>query len=292
MPDKYNDLTVIIPAYNEAEAIGHVVSELLEAAVGTRVIVIDDGSEDSTGDIAEAAGAMVIRHRRNRGYGAGLKTGMRAAKTGYVAMYDADGQHRPEDLVRLFSAAGQHDAVIGARDKESYQAASRRPGKWLLGKIANALVGQKIPDLNSGLRVFRREVIMRYLHLLPDGFSASTTSTVCMLQRGYDVVFLPITTRKRVGKSNVRQIRDGLNAIFLMIRLIILFNPTRFFLPPAVLLILIGLVYGAVTAIREGLGVPTLALLLVSTGLITGMFGLLADQISSLRRELFEKDST
>jgi glycosyltransferase involved in cell wall biosynthesis len=285
-----SDLTVVIPAYNEEGAIGDVVRELVEKAADVKVLVIDDGSEDGTGGVAEAAGAFVIRHKRNRGYGASIKTGIRAANTTFVAMYDGDGQHRPEDLLRLYQAAQKHDVVIGARDKTSYQMVSRRPGKWVLARTANTLVGRNIPDLNSGLRVMRRSIVLRYLHLLPDGFSASTTTTVCVLQRGYDVEFLPITTRERVGKSTVKQFRDGMNTVHLIMRLIMLFNPTRFFLPPAVIMILAGLVYGFIKAFRLHHGFPVLALLLVSTGLITGMFGVLADQISSLRREMYEKD--
>jgi glycosyltransferase involved in cell wall biosynthesis len=287
-----SDLTVVIPAYNESEAIGDVVRELAQQAPGLKVLVVDDGSKDDTAAVAAAAGARVIRHRRNRGYGAAMKTGIKATDTEFVGTYDADGQHRPEDLIRLYEAVQQHDVVIGARGRTSHQVAARRPGKWVLARTADTLVGQKIPDLNSGLRVMRREIAMRYLHLLPNGFSASTTITVCVMQRGYDVEFVPITTRERVGKSTVKQFRDGLNTIYLIVRLIILFNPTRFFLPPAVVMILTGLIYGFVKAFRLHHGFPVLALLLVSTGFITAMFGLLADQISSLRREMYEKDES
>jgi len=266
------------------------VERLLTGAAGARVLVIDDGSTDGTADVARAAGATVIQHSRNSGYGSGLKTGIRAAETPIVAIFDADAQHRVEDLVRLVGAIGEHDTVIGARSSASHQPFLRRPGKWMLQRTASMLVGQKIPDLNSGLRVFRREIIARYLHLLPDGFSASTTSTICLLQRGYDVAFLPITVDKRVGKSTVRQVRDGVRTIYLMVNLIVLFNPTRFFLPPAGVLIAVGLIYGVIRTITQRLGVPTLALLMISMGMITGMFGLLAKQISSLRCELFEKD--
>jgi glycosyltransferase involved in cell wall biosynthesis len=286
------ELTVIIPAYNEAEAIGDVVKDLVREAHGVKVIVVDDGSQDDTAGAASAAGATVVRHRRNRGYGAAIKTGIKSADTRFVATYDADGQHRPADLMRLYEAAREHDVVIGARGKGSHQVAARRPGKWVLARTAETLVGQKIPDLNSGLRVMRRVIAMRYLHLLPNGFSASTTITVCVMQRGYDVEFVPITTRERVGKSTVKQFRDGLNTIYLIIRLIVLFNPTRFFLPPALAMIVTGLAYGFFKAFQFHRGFPVLALLLVSTGFITAMFGLLADQISSLRREMYEKDAS
>jgi glycosyltransferase involved in cell wall biosynthesis len=287
-----SDLTVVIPAYNEAEAIGEVVSELLQKAPGVKVLVVDDGSQDDTAAVARTAGATVIRHTLNRGYGASVKTGIRSTITEFVATYDADGQHRPEDLMRLFEAARQHDIVIGSRDKLSHQMAARLPGKWILARTAETLVGQKIPDLNSGLRVMRREIAMKYLHLLPNGFSASTTITVYVMQRGYDVEFVPITVRERIGKSTVKQLRDGLNTIYLIVRLIILFNPTRFFLPPAAVMVATGLIYGFFKAFRLHHGFPVLALLLVSTGLITAMFGLLADEISALRREICERDES
>jgi glycosyltransferase involved in cell wall biosynthesis len=286
-----SEVTVVIPAFNEAGRIAEVIRELRERIPGIRVLVVDDGSGDSTGHSALEAGAEVISHRRNRGYGAALKTGIQAIATPYVAMYDGDGQHRPEDLLEMMSLARRADLVIGARDRNSSRQIDRWPGKWVLGRVANLLTGQKIPDLNSGLRVMRRSVILRYLHLLPNGFSASTTTTICMFQRGYDVKFVPITTRKRLeGKSTVRKLRDGLNAIRLMVRLIILFNPERFFLPPALAMIALGAGYGVYKAMVRGQGIPTLAVLVIVTGLITGLFGLLADQISTLRIEVFERD--
>lgn len=286
-----SQVTVVIPAFNEAEALGDVLAELRAAIPGIRILVVDDGSTDGTQAVARSAGVAVVRHSRNRGYGAALKTGFRAATTPYVAMYDADGQHRPEDLLELMQDAAKHDIVIGARGKDSDRALIRRPGKWVLSWIANYLTGTHIPDLNSGLRVVRRDVMLRYIHLLPDGFSASTTSTICFLQRGYDVAFVPIRTRKRKGQSTVKQVRDGMNTIVLIVNLIVLFSPGRFFVPPSALLIATGLVYGVARALVSGLGIPTLALLLVMTGLITGLFGLLAKQIATLRIELFERDN-
>jgi glycosyltransferase involved in cell wall biosynthesis len=286
-----SEVTVVIPAFNEAGRIAEVVRELREAIPGIGVLVVDDGSSDATGPIALQAGAKVVVHRRNRGYGAALKTGIQTVSTPYVALYDADGQHRPQDLREMLAVGRQADLVIGARDRNSFRQMDRRPGKWLLGRVANLLTGQKIPDLNSGLRVMRRSVILRYLHLLPNGFSASTTTTICMFQRGYDVKFVPVTVRRRAeGKSTVRKFRDGLNTIRLMVRLIILFSPERFFLPPAVTMIALGAAYGLYKAMVHRQGIPTLAVLVIVTGLITGLFGLLADQISTLRIELFERD--
>lgn len=290
VPIHVSQLTVVIPAYNESEKIGDVISELDTEIPGIRILVIDDGSDDDTGAVAKRSGAEVVCHRRNSGYGAALKTGIRRATTPYVAMYDADGQHRPEDLANMMRHASGFHILIGARGKDSDRALSRRPGKWVLARVANSLVGRKIPDLNSGLRIIHRDTIRRYLHLLPNGFSASTTTTICFLQRGYDVGFVPIVTRKRVGTSSVKQLRDGMGTFALLVNLIILFNPQRFFVPPAVLLIATGAIYGLSKAIVERQGIPTLSVLVVMTGLIVGMFGLLAKQISTLRVELFERE--
>lgn len=292
VPVSPSDLTVIIPAHNEGQSIASVIAELRGSLPEASVLVVDDASTDDTAQQARGAGATVISHRRNRGYGAALKTGMRTATTTFVAMYDGDGQHRPDDLVRMLGVAGDFDMVIGSRDRDSHVVASRRTGKWLLGKVANVLVGQHIPDLNSGLRVIRREVILRYLHLLPDGFSASSTSTVCLLQRGYDVSFVPITTLKReTGQSRVRKVRDGLNTIRLIVRLIILFRPERFFLPPAAVLLAGGLLYGGILAIVRGRGFPVAGAVVAFAGFFMALFGVLADQISTLRLELFERDA-
>jgi glycosyltransferase involved in cell wall biosynthesis len=285
------DITVVIPAFTEAGMIGGVVRDLRQAIPGICVLVVDDGSRDATAVEARSAGAQVIRHAHNKGYGASLKTGIRAARTPYIATYDADGQHRPEDLIAMLKLGGAMDMVIGARTKDSDRQLDRMPGKWILARVANLLTSRKIPDLNSGLRVVRRDVILRYLHLLPNGFSASTTMTICMLQRGYDVQFVAITTKQRAGgQSTDRKLRDGMKTIQLMIRLIILFNPGRFFLPPALLFVTVGLAYGLTEALIHRRGIPALAVMVVITGLIIGMFGLLASQISTLRIELFERE--
>ncbi|MFW6132941.1 MAG: glycosyltransferase family 2 protein [Planctomycetota bacterium] len=139
------ELTVIVPALNEADAIGDVVAELRGHLPTATIMVVDDGSEDDTGQVAASVGARVVRHRRNLGYGASIKTGIVAATTPYVATYDADGQHRPEDLARLLAVAGSYDLVIGARGRNSHRSWLRRPGKWLLARVANALGGDGFP---------------------------------------------------------------------------------------------------------------------------------------------------
>ena len=280
-----NNLTVIIPAYNEAEAIGPVVTTLLDVVKGVHVLVVDDGSTDDTAARAEAAGAKVIRHSRNRGYGAGITTGIRSATTGVVALMDADGQHDPADIPRLLEDIDQFDMVVGARNQDSHRDWGRRPGKFVLSKFANFLAKEKIPDVNSGLRAFRREVILRYLHLMPEGFSFSTTSTFAMLKGDHRIKWIPITVKKRVGASTVRQLKHGPQVIMLMLRLTVLFDPLRVFLPVSGLLLLIAFGMTVANMIFFRFAVPATAVLLAVSSVMVFMMSLLTDQVSAMRRE-------
>ena len=205
-----SDVVIVVPAFNEAEAVGGVISSLCERLPGIRVLVVDDGSQDATVEVSRRAGAEVICHRRNRGYGASLRTGIRKADREFVLFCDADGQHSVDDVEVLISEAFGFEMVVGVRGRDSHVPLVRRPGKWVLGKFANYLAGEKIPDINSGLRIMRRETILRYLHLMPDGFSFSTTSTFAFLKTRRDVKWIPIKVQRRTGKSTVRQVRHGL----------------------------------------------------------------------------------
>jgi len=286
-----SDLAVIIPAYNEQEGLGPTLQALRQACPQAQVIVIDDGSSDRTAEVARSApGVRVIRHARNRGYGASLKTGMRATRRRYIAWYDADGQHRPEDLIRVAQPVldGHYDVVIGVRGRDSAVQRDRAAGKWLLGFVARLVSGEKIPDLNSGLRCFRRDVILRYLHLLPDGFSASTTSTLMMMKRGYRIGYVPIVARPRVGKSTVKIFADGMRTLQLIVRIIVLFEAFKIFTMLGAALLVPGLIYGVAVALIKGQGFPTLAGTAVIAGLLTFFMGIVADQVVELRKERFE----
>jgi glycosyltransferase involved in cell wall biosynthesis len=284
-------VTIVIPAHNEEGAIGAVLSALRGAThpVIRQVIVVDDGSSDRTGEIAEAAGVRVIRQPSNRGYGAALKTGIRAASSEYVLTMDADGQHRVEDVLKLcdaVSSEGSADCVIGHRTKLVHSPLWRMPGKWFLTQLARVLTRQEIRDLNSGLRVMRRDVIMRYIHLCPSGFSFSTTSTFALASRGYRVDFVPIQVERRVGKSTV-SVATGFQTILLILRLASLFNPLRVFLPLALLFIAGGIVW-TVPYLLDGQGVTVAAMLSVLTGITLFGLGLICDQVAQLRLERFE----
>jgi glycosyltransferase involved in cell wall biosynthesis len=284
-------ITVVIPAHNEEGAIGAVLSALrgVTHAALREVIVVDDGSSDRTGEIAEASGVRVIRQPSNRGYGAALKAGIRAARSEYVLTMDADGQHRIEDVLKLCDAVsgeGSADCVIGHRTKLVHSPLWRMPGKWFLTHLARVLTRKEIRDLNSGLRVMRRDVIMRYMHLCPAGFSFSTTSTFALASRGYRVEFVPIRVERRVGKSSV-SVATGFQTILLILRLASLFNPLRVFLPLALLFIMGGAIW-TLPYLMQGEGVTVAAMLSMLTGVTLFGMGLICDQVAQLRLERFE----
>ncbi len=280
-------ISIVIPAYNEARGIRGVLEKLNEwRDRWFEIIVVDDGSNDGTGEIASAAGARVIRHPRNKGYGASLKTGIRAATTEIVVTLDSDGQHDPEDIARLLDMLEGNDMVVGARGRDSHVPALRRPGKWILNLVANYLAEAEIRDLNSGFRALRRETVRKFLHILPNGFSFSTTLTLALFKEGFNVAYVPIVATPRVGTSTVNPIRDGINAILLIIRVIMLFDPLKVFVPVSLVLFVIALSYAiADMLIKQHLNIPTGAVILFVSSLIIFMFGILADQVSAMRRE-------
>ncbi|MGK0137616.1 MAG: glycosyltransferase involved in cell wall biosynthesis [Algoriphagus sp.] len=290
-------LTIIIPCYNEERGIGGTIEKLLPVAKnqGWEILIVNDGSTDSTAKVvANLEGVRVIHQKHNKGYGASLKAGILAAETEYIAFYDADGQHQPDDLLKLSLEAEKYDMIVGARGKSSHQDWQRKPGKWVLSKFANFLTGEEIPDLNSGLRIVQKNEIEPLLHLFPNGFSFSTTSTMAFMNMGFSVKYIGIKVEKRVGKSTVKQLKHGSSTLLLMLRLMVLFNPLRVFLPVSFFFIGTGLLY------QIGFGIYTLqstgkivifqgSTLLLVAGLLMFFFGLMTDQISEVRKHQFLK---
>jgi glycosyltransferase involved in cell wall biosynthesis len=281
-------VTVVIPAFNEATRVGEVVKQIVCRGFDfvAEVLVVDDGSTDGTASVAQAAGARVISYGDNRGYGTALKTGIRAAKTPFILTMDADGQHRTEDIGRLWALAEGTDMVVGQRTALIHSPVWRMPGKWVLRALAAYLTRRSIPDLNSGLRVIRRDVAMRYLHLCPRGFSFSTTMTMALLTRGYGVRYVPIQVRQRTGKSMV-SVATGFDTLVLALRISTLFNPLHLFVPASVFFGSIGILWGIPYALA-GRGVSVGSMLAIVTALLLFSFGLISDQISQLRLERFE----
>jgi len=284
------NLTVVIPAYNEEHGLTKVLPELSENLKnGWEVIVVDDGSTDKTAEIVKGYEKIrLVKHPYNKGYGAALKTGIRAAKNEAILLMDSDGQHSIKDFHRIIKKfrEGDYDLVIGARSSEAYQVKTRVPGKFLLTKTAEYLMGTKIKDLNSGLRIFKKSKVVPFFNILPNSFSFSTTSTLAFLKEAYNVVYIDIETEEREGrKSSVKFARDGSRTLLLITRVIMLFNPLKIFFPVSVLTFVLGVLwglYGVVIFQR----IPNSSVILMVFGMFLFFFGMLADQTASIRRQI------
>lgn len=282
-----NDFTIIIPAYNEEQGIGQTLKDLFTFNPNFKVIVVNDGSADRTAEVVRSFPQVkLIHHKKNRGYGRSLKTGIESANTKFVLTYDADGQHRPQDAYMIcekMSEGDEIDLAVGARGKEAYQVPIRKPGKWVLKQVANYLAKTNIPDLNSGLRGFKTELILKYLYLMPDGFSFSTTSTLVMFNQSHIVEYFEIITNKRTGISTV-SVQHGFDTLILIIRISALFAPLRIFVPLSLFFLSVGLLKGIfIDLIYFNSSIAISSLLMASTGVVVFCFGILADQISAIR---------
>lgn len=277
-------VTIVVPAFNEGDSIGPVVSELRAAADWHEVLVIDDGSTDGTGQAAADAGARVIRHPYNKGNGASVKTAIRAAASDWIAIVDADGQHPPQDAARLIARLGEYDLVVGARDPKTQATAGRRLGNAVLNSLASYLTERPIPDLTSGFRAARRECLLEFIHLLPNGFSTPTTTTLAFLKAGYNVAFEPIAARTRVGTSKIRLASDGAKFLLILLKVVTIFSPLRIFAPVSALSFALGAAYGAWNFIYHA-RIPNGAVLLLLFSIMILLVGLVSEQISSLRFE-------
>ena len=284
--------SIIMPAYNEERSIRSALEGLKDylrkKEYQTEIIVINDGSTDQTGKILkEIKEIKLISHPYNKGYGASIKTGVKNVQDDWVLFFDSDGQHRPEYIEDLLKYTNQYDMVIGART--GYQGPiSRQPGKKLLHWLANYLVEQKIPDLNSGFRLVKKDLFLKFYHILPNGFSLSTTITLAFFKEGFNVKYIPIKINKREGKSSLT-IKDGFEALMLILRTIILFSPLRIFLPVSGFifgLCLLSFVFDQTIFYPGQPNISDATILLFVASLFSFFFGLLADQISAIRREI------
>ncbi len=276
------DVSVIIPAFNEGPAIAALVSALTAAGPWREIIVVDDGSGDSTGSHANAAGATVVRHPYNKGNGAAVKSGIRRATGEYVMIIDGDGQHSPDDARRIVGRLGEYDLVIGARTAATQATHARRFGNSALNSLASYLTGRDIPDLTSGFRAARREHLREFLHLLPNGFSTPTTTTLAFIKAGYNVTFEPTEARPRVGSSKIRLARDGAKFLMIILKIVTLFSPLRIFVPISVLIFALGVAYGVWNVIEHS-RIPNGSVLLILFALAVFLAGLVSEQISTLR---------
>ena len=277
-------VSIVVPAFNESESIAEVVGILRAAAAWREIIVVDDGSTDDTGERAAAAGATVVRHAYNIGNGAAVKSGIRRASGDYVLIVDADGQHPPEDALRLVARLGDYDLVVGARAGETQATQARRVGNDALNRLATYLTGREIPDLTSGFRGARASGLREFLHLLPNGFSTPTTTTLAFIKGGYSVAFEPIHARQRTGQSKIRLARDGAKFLMIIFKIVTLFSPMRIFAPLSLASFLLGAGYGIWNVVMHA-RIPNGSVLLILFAVVVFLVGLVSEQISALRFE-------
>ena len=273
------DVSVVIPAFNEEGGIGDVLQGVLRAGAFREVLVVDDGSTDATEARARDAGARVVRHPYNKGNGAAVKTGIREARGDVVLLMDADGQHDPTEISKLIGPIGVHDLVIGARSARD-QGFLRALGNVFFERLASWLTGRPIPDLTSGFRAARRERLLEILHLLPNGFSYPTTSCLALLKAGHNVAFVPITARRRVGRSKIRVVRDGTRFLLIIFKVVTLYSPLRVFFPISLVSFPAGLGYAIWNVLAYG-KIPMGAALLIQLAVVVFLFGLISEQIAA-----------
>jgi glycosyltransferase involved in cell wall biosynthesis len=281
-------VSIVIPAYNEERAIKPVLEALLEvmdqSGLLYEVIVVDDGSRDETAVMAQSVSRItVLTHRHNKGYGAALKTGIRHAHHDLICITDADGTYPNERIPDLIQhlEAGELDMVVGARIGENVSIPLiRRPAKWALRQLATLVSGEKIPDLNSGLRLFRRDVALRFLNILPDKFSFTTTITLALMSNQYLVDFVPINYFARVGQSKIRPIHDTINFTQLVLRITLYFAPLKIFLPLSLLLFLLGIIWAIYSLAVLGQLADVSTIVIIMTAFQVAVIGMLAELIN------------
>jgi glycosyltransferase involved in cell wall biosynthesis len=286
MPDTDIQVSIVIPVYNEEEAIEVVLRDIYAVmnplGIGYEVIVVDDGSTDKTRALCEADPRVILlRHQRNRGNGAARTTGMRHAQGKYVVMTDADGTYPAAAIPAMLRELEECDMVIGARKREmGTMRLLRTPAKNFIRGLASYLTRTPIPDLNSGLRAMRRDVVMEFLPILPETHSWVSTITMAMLSSNYEVRWQPIDYFKRIGVSKFDPITDTYNYLTLVIRAIMYFNPLRIFLPLTLALLLLGVGKAVADVVRFDWHIATSTVMLILTAVQIGAMGMLADLVA------------
>lgn len=275
-------ISIIIPAKNESESLVGLLPALQKIIPDAEIIVVNDGSTDNTRQICEEAGVRVVNHPYSRGNGAAIKSGARNASGDTFIFMDADGQHRPEDIVGLLNRYKEgYDMVVGARGSDSQASRTRLFGNGLYNRIASYMTGQKIVDLTSGFRVVNAEKFKQFLYLLPNGFSYPTTITMAFFRAGFGVAYEPIVAPERIGKSHINLLKDGMRFFLIIFKIGTLYSPMKLFFPASLIFFLTGLFYYIYTFLTDG-RFTNMGVLLFSTSIMIFLLGLVSEQITAL----------
>ena len=287
------NVSIIIPAYNEENAIRQQVETIrnvmLSSGIAHEIIVVDDFSEDNTVEQATKTDAIIVKNSINKGYGGALKTGINAAINEIIVISDADGTYPAEAIPCMLEKIREYDMVVGARTGENVRIPFlRKPAKWFLRKLASYLVEKQIPDLNSGLRIMKKSIVEQYYHILPSGFSFTTTITLALMCNDYPVYYHPIEYRKRIGKSKIQPV-DAYHFLLLILRTIVYFNPLKVFLPTGAVFFCFGLGKFIYDIYFNNLSES--AILGFLGALIIWAIGLLSDQIAKTNPHIWKNDT-
>lgn len=284
------EVSVIIPAFNEADTIGGIVEETRSLYPDYEIIVIDDGSNDGTGDIARTAGAIVYSHPYTIGIGAGIKSGIRIASGGVLVFMNGDGQHSPTDIGKMVEKLKMFDMVVGVRPKGHYSSWTRSLGNWAYRRLATYVAKYPIQDLTSGFRAIKSEIAHHFLYLIPNTYSYTTTLTLCTLRNGRSINYIPIEPR-RGGKKRIRvkMVRDSLRFVLIIARICTLYSPLRIFIPVSLIAFFFGLTNYIYTFLISG-RFTNMSAVLFTTSVLIFMMGLVSEQICQMRFEKSEGD--
>lgn len=285
-----SEISIIIPTHNEAETIGELIGRIETLYPESEIIVVNDGSTDSTGAVAKDAGAIVYSHPYNMGNGAAIKSGLRIASGEILIFMDGDGQHDPENISKLVEGFPDFDMVVGARPKGHHASWRRALGNWIYNRLASYVTKFRVQDLTSGFRAVKSEIARNFLYLLPNTYSYPTTLTLSLLRSGRSVKYVPVNTKKRkVGNSKISLFRDGVKFFLIITKICALYSPLRVFLPISFAMFCLGLGYYIYTFLAWG-RFTNMSALLFTTSVLIFMMGLVSEQISQMRFERSEGD--
>ena len=279
------EVSIIIPAYNEAQTIGDIVSKIRSLYPDFEIIVINDGSTDDTGVIAKEEGAKVHSHPYNIGNGAAVKSGIRQASGDILVFMDGDSQHDPEDIGKMLEYFPEYDMVVGARSFKGQSSIGRALGNKIYNWLASYVAMFPVKDLTSGFRAVKSDLARQLVNLLPRTYSYPSTLTLGTLRSGRSLTYIPINIQKRkLGKSKINLIKDGIRFFMIIIRICTLYSPLRVFLPVSFIMFVLGLSYYGYTYFNEG-RFTNMSALLFTTSVLIFMMGLISDQICQMRFE-------